>query len=60
MAKSAPKPGTRAHENAVKKVLRNQAKGLDALQVIEAKNLKIGNSFVSFRFRSAATPGKVR
>lgn len=54
MAKAAPKPGTTAHENAVKRVLKNQAKGLDALQVIEAKNLKIGNSFVAFRFRNTA------
>lgn len=52
-SKSSPVAGSAAHEKAVKKVISNQLQTLgllEKLNVIEARNLEIGNSFMAFRF----------
>ena len=51
--KSKLQPGTKEHERAVKKLLKTQTATLEALEklnVIESKDLEIGNAFLAFRF----------
>jgi hypothetical protein len=62
MATKTLTPGTMAHEAAVKKALRTKVKSavdmLDALQVVDAKKIDIGNSFVAFRFQTVVPAAK--
>lgn len=49
-------PGTPEHEDAVKQALtasvENSAEMLRHLDVVEAREIDIGNSFLAFRFRN--------
>jgi hypothetical protein len=59
MASKNLSPGTKEHEAAVKKALKSAVKMLDSLQVIDAKKIDIGSSFVAFRFRNVVPGAKV-
>jgi hypothetical protein len=54
MAQSNPKPGDPKHEELVKKSLaanlQSSVELLESLDIVEAREIDIGNSFLAFRF----------
>ena len=52
-----PEPGSPGHEKVVKKALesniKNSVKLLEDLDIVEAREIDIGNSFLAFRFKVA-------